>query len=757
MKFDITNIPAELHHLKRWVCWKAVHNEKGKITKIPINALTGKNAMSNNPETWTDMIGAYASVEKYNLDGIGFMLGDGYFGVDLDDCSQELKNEFIEAIQSYTEESQSGKGIHIIAKGYLPKGKRRTKGVEMYDSNRFFVMTGKKLGNFNIIDATEKVIPIYNKYLSEKEVVEAEVVEQEKVSLTDNDVLLKAQNSKNGIQFKLLFDGQWETLNFPSQSEADLSLCKLLAFWTGKDFNQMDRLFRMSGLYRDKWDRKQSGTTYGNITIKNAISNTKSIFSPRTQQDESSLFVNSKTGEVSYTSQVNYELNDTGNAQRLVDRYGSVIRYNFENKNWKIWNGRYWQNDITKQIKNYAEVIINEMKIQAFQSEDENDRRSQLKNVQRAFSSSGKEAFLKEAQHLEGIPSVNGDFDRHDYLFNAKNGIIDLKTGKILEHKKDLQLSMFVNIDYLTTKQPTRWLQFLNEIFLGDQELIRYIQKSIGYTLTGSIKEQSLFILYGDGSNGKTVFLDIMSKILGDYAVNAQVETILERRGGSNYTSDLARLKGARFVTTGENNEGSKLNEGLIKQLTGGEQITARFLYGTEFEFYPNFKLWIATNHKPIVRGTDTGIWRRIKAIPFRYKVDEKSRDKDLIQKLESELPYILSWAVEGCLAWQEEGLELPKVIKESIQEYKNEMDIISTFLLEECEYVAEWETNANNIYTEYEKWAKQSNEHLMSKTKFGRELTKRFIKEKRSYGMVYKGIRLKKDNKSYVYKKFEV
>lgn len=756
MRYDIANIPAELHHLKQWVCWKAVKNEKGKITKIPVNPNNGKNAMSNNPETWTDMMGAVVAVDKFGLDGIGFMLENGYFGVDLDDCDNDLKNEFIDHMQSYTEVSQSGNGIHIICKGKLPKGKRRTKGIEMYDNNRFFVMTGNKIGNYAIVDGTDKIKQLHDKYLTDKKEEEVEtVIVNERIVLNDNDILLKAQNSKNGLQFKLLFDGQWETLNYPSQSEADLGLANLLAFWTGKDFEQMDRLFRMSGLYRDKWDRRQSGTTYGAITLQTAINNCKTIFS-KSHSDETNVYVNSKTGEVSYGLQVDYELNDSGNAQRMVDRYSGYIKYNYENKMWRIWNGRFWQNDVTRQVKNYAEVIINEMKVQAFQAEDEYDRKQKMKNVQKAFSSNGKEAMLKEAQHLEGIPCVNNDFDNQDFMLNVENGVVDLINGKLLEHDKKYMMSKFTPIVYDDSHEPEQWLKFLNQIFLGDQELIRFIQKAVGYTLTGSIREQALFILYGDGSNGKTVFLDIISRLMGDYAVNTQVETILERKSGSNYTSDLARLKGARFVTTGENNEGSKLNEGLVKQLTGGEQITARFLYGTEFEFYPNFKLWLATNHKPIIRGTDTGIWRRIMAIPFRLKVAEKDRDKNLIFKLEQELPQILAWAVEGCLLWQKEQLEPPTAIRESTQEYKNEMDIISTFI-EDCCSIEDWETNANDLYSEYEQWAKSSNEFVMSKTKFGRELAKKFEKERKSYGVVYKGVRLLKDSPAYIYKKYDV
>lgn len=760
MKVSIKNIPAELHHLKQWVCWRKGTDDKGRVTKIPVNPHTGGNAMVNNESTWSDMMDAVVAASRYDLAGIGFILTNGYFGIDLDDCSVELRNEFIEGMQSYTEISQSGNGIHIICKGALPEGPRRRGGIEMYDKDRFFVMTGNVVGNYDIADCSQRVLPLYEKYLLNKEKPKTQSkseVFHKPVNLTDNDVLKKAQSAKNGTQFKMLYDGQWEDLNYPSQSEADLALCNLLAFWCNKNEEQMDRLFRMSGLYRDKWDRKQSGTTYGAITIQTAVTNAKSVYTSA-HHDERSITVNAKTGEVSFQRKVNYELNDTGNAQRFVDRYAGFVRFNFENKYWMIWNGKYWGVDVTHQIKSYAEVIIDDMKVEAFQEEDENTRKVKFANVQRAYSSRGKENLLKEAMHQQNIPCVNDDFDNLPMFLNVNNGIINLETGELLEHSKEFMMKSIVDVDYdPDAKPPEKWINFLDEILLGDKELIYFIQKAIGYTLTGSIKEQCLFICHGDGDNGKSVFTIILSRLLGDYAVNAQVDTLLEKRGQSTNTSDLARLKGARFVTTGENNEGAKLNEGLVKQMTGGEKITARFLYGTEFEFHPEYKIWISTNHKPIIRGTDKGIWRRINAIPFNFKVQEKDKDKDLIFKLAEELPQIMKWAVEGCLAWQREGLEQPPSIVQSTQEYKNEMDVINTFIEEAILNIDDWETPAGEVYKVYEKWAKDSNEYVMSLTKFGKELAKKYEKVRRSHGVVYKGMQLRKDNPAYVFQKHNV
>lgn len=757
MHYDITKIPAELHHLKQWVCWKKVPLENGKATKKPINPITNDLASVSNPNTWTDMMGAIIGAEQYGLDGIGFVLENGYFGVDLDDCTEELKQEFIDQLRSYTELSQSGKGIHIICKGEIAKS-ARTKGVEIYKGGRFFVMTGNTINDYEIEDCSDRILPLYEKYILEKkkpQVQEAQVLEittQEAIQLTDQDLLFKAMNSRNGQQFKMLFDGNWSALNYPSQSEADMAFCNLLAFWSGKDRNQMDRLMRMSGLHRDKWDRKQTGTTYGWITIDNAIANCKTIYS-RTHTDETKVLVNANTGAVDVINEGQYDLNDTGNALRFVDKFEGKIKYNRESKQWLIWNGKWWQYDIMGKINIFADLMINEMKLEAQHIDDEKLRKETLGNIKKAFSNNGKRDFLAMANYQGSIPCITTDFDKHDFLLNTESGVVDLTTGEIKDHNKEYLMNKIVPYEVDITNEPKMWLKFLDQIFQGDQELIHYIHKAVGYTLTGSIREQCLFLAYGEGSNGKSVFLDVLSRMLGDYAMNAQVETLLERKfGTSSYTSDLARLKGARFTTTGENNEGSKINEGLIKQLTGGEKITARFLYAQEFEFYPNFKIWLATNHKPIIRGSDAGIWRRIISIPFLYKVPDHQRDKDLVYKLQEEIPQILGWAVKGCLLWQKEGLKLPSTIEKSNKDYQNEMDIISIFLDENAEMIPDATTSAKEIYQEYEQWAKVSNEWVMSSTKFGRELAKRFEKQRRNYGWVYIGIRLNKNDPKYVY-----
>ena len=751
MSYD--KIPQELKDLEQWVCWKGIINEKGKISKIPINPKTGGGAMSNNPATWSDFQTALKAAETLKLQGVGFVFDEGYFGVDLDNATDELKQEFITKLQSYTEISVSGNGIHIICRGKLPDGSRRKGKIEMYDTRRFFVMTGNAIGDFPIRDGTEAIKELHTKYVVDKEPTKYMVnLQQTRTELTDDEVIRKASNSKNGNLFTLLLQGNWEGLSYQSQSEADMAFCNMLAFWTGKNKTQMDRIVRMSGLYREKWDNKHGKATYGEMTLDNAIAKTLNTYDPN--RDSKEVNYNATTGEVNIQSTDKYDTNDTGNAKRIVGKFGTNLRFNFENKQWMLWSGKQWIPDVKNQIKTMAEMVAQDMKQEALTQDDKELQKAMLKNTERALSTNGKEAMIKEAQHIEQIPCINQDFDRNPMLVNTESGIVDLKTGETKPHDKNLMQSKIIHqvIDQTT---PQLWLKFLGEIFNNDDELIRFIQKAVGYTLTGSIQEQCMFILYGDGANGKSVFLEILATLMGDYAVNAQVDTILSKKGvGTNANSDLARLKGARMVTTSEPNEGSKFNEGLIKQITGGDRITARFLYGKEFEFHPEFKLWLATNYKPVIRGTDMGIWRRIRLIPFEMKFTKEKQDKMLAQKLLKELPQILNWAITGALLWQKEGLESPTSVEAATKDYKNEMDIINTFVDECCQIVKNYETPAKEVYDEYANWSKQGNEYLMSLTRFGKELGKRFEKRKTRTGIVYVGLRLSKHDTTYIYKK---
>lgn len=724
MQTKIENIPDELKLIPQWVCWK-------NGDKVPRNPHTGKNAMSNNSATWGTIEQAQKACEQYGFDGLGFMFANGYFGVDLDHCldNTDFVDEFVETLQSYAEISRSKSGIHIICKGKLPQGGRRKGGIEMYDSGRYFICTGDIYNpNFTqVADCTESIKILHNKYLPSDE-LKFEPRKFEPIELDDQEIIDKAMSCRTGYLFDNLYSGHWQG-TFPSQSEADLAFCNQLAFWTQKNPVQMDRIFRSSGLMRDKWDKKRGGQTYGYITINKAIANCIDVYEPTRYSDEKdlalALFRDGRVG--AEEPRKLYDMTDTGNAHRLVDKFGNVLRYSYNRKKWFYWDGKIWRPDERGEIKKLADIICDDIKREAFMEQDEKTQADMLKWANKTASSKGKESMIKEAQHLEKIPVLPDDFDKHTDYLNCQNGIINLRNGELIPHDSTYMMSKICSSDYdLTGEKPKMWLSFLDDVTNHNKDLQDYIQKCIGYSISGSNREQCAYFLYGMGNNGKSTFLDTIADLIGGYASNTQPETVMMKKwGDTGASSDVARLKSARFVSCEEPTEGVRLNEGLLKQLTGGSKVTCRFLYGDEFEYTPEFKIWMATNHKPIIRGTDVGIWRRIKLIPFEVNIPQQKVDKTLKYKLRKEFPQILRWAVDGCIKWQQEGITEPKCVQDAIKDYKVEMDLLASFM-EQCiviDYECKDKVMASDLFRLYSKWAKTNNEYEMSSKKFFRDI----------------------------------
>lgn len=371
------------------------------------------------------------------------------------------------------------------------------------------------------------------------------------------------------------------------------------------------------------------------------------------------------------------------------------------------------------------------------------------KHLKRSRNNAGKEAMMREIKH--NVAVLPEEFDGEDMLFNAQNGYVDLASGTLNNHDITKMFTRISNAEYTDKVDCPRWGLFLEQIFDGDKELIHYIQKAVGYSLTASTKEQVMFILYGNGRNGKSVFLDIVSEIMGTYAKSMQADSLMVKKGGSGgHNEDIARLDGARMVTSSEPNEGVRLDEGLIKQLTGGDSVSASFKGGHVFDYKPKYKLWLATNHKPIIRGNDDGIWRRLPLIPFTVQIPLDKVDKNLTEKLRIELPGIFNWAVEGCLMWQREGLKPPTGIQQATMEYRKEMDVIGGFIDECCTTGPGYAIGATDLFKAYDKWARDMNEHPFSQTQFGKKIADRYEKKKSDGRMRYVGIDLKKEFREF-------
>lgn len=761
-------IPEELKELNQWCCFK--FQQRGeKLTKIPIDAKTGKAGKSNEEDTWADFDTALEAIEKYNLDGLGFYFKEPYFGIDIDDVQGEIHrfltdqhednivSEFIEMMCSYAEVSPSGKGIHIIVKGDLPKGGRRKGKVEMYDTGRFFTMTGNHIGGYlHIADDSDhgKINYLHSKYIAKSEVSEKHTTELKGSGsdLSEEEIIRIASNSKNGMRFKLFLEGGWEQF-YDSQSEADMAFANDLAFWTNRDFNKMDSMFRNSSLYREKWDRKQNNATYGIETLNKAIADCSNAFVPRERDEDFNLYL--LEDSVEKINRKFYSYDDTGNAQRFKDAYGEVIRYSYIRKEWYFYDGKIWIVDQEGKIKTLADSTIEKMKDEPIyvpkDADPEEIEKAFNKHVKAARSSRGKISMLKETEHL--LPIKPEEFDADKTLFNVQNGYLDLRSGKLMPHAKDKFFTKVSNVEYTDKIDCPLWLDFLDTIFDHDQDLIDYMQRAVGYSLSGSTEEQVMFVLFGNGRNGKSVFLDIITEMFGNYSTNIQPQTIMVKQQSGGANSDIARLDGARLVTTTEPNEGSRLDEGLVKQLTGGDRVTARFLYGSEFDFEPELKLWMATNHKPVIRGTDDGIWRRMAIVPFTVQIPAEKVDKQLKNKLKRELTAILNWAVEGYQLWKIRGLDEPKVIVDQRKEYQTEMDSIEAFIEECCIRQEGHSVQSKIIYQAYRDWASANGQYMMSSTKFGREMGNKFPKIKSSGVIKYSGLHIVPENANAPYR----
>ncbi len=423
---------------------------------------------------------------------------------------------------------------------------------------------------------------------------------------------------------------------------------------------------------------------------------------------------------------------DLGNAKRLVDRWGDRIRYFAAKGKWLVWDDTRWQPDETGGVMRAAKETILNLYTKAKDKALDADSRKEL--VRWAIASETRsrlESMVSLARTEKKIIARAEDLDRDGWLLNCNNCTIDLRTGKARDHNPADMITRRIPVTHDPKAKAPMWLKFLRRIMGDDAEMVEFLQRAVGYTLTGDVGEQCLFFTFGYGRNGKSTFVETLLKLLGEYAIKTPTETLMvrDRKGPSN---DLARLYGMRVVVAKELDEGQRFDEAMIKDLTGGDKIPARFLYQEYIEFSPTHKLWIYGNHKPVVRGSDFGIWRRIKLIPFAVTISEAERDPALPWKLEAELPGILNWAIEGCLKWQRDGIGSPKAIADATEEYRDEMDILGEFLRECTAAAPDGRVHASTLYNVYISWCAQWGERAMSKRAFGLRLKERGYKQYR-------------------------
>jgi len=422
---------------------------------------------------------------------------------------------------------------------------------------------------------------------------------------------------------------------------------------------------------------------------------------------------------------------DLGNAERLVRLFGDQIKY-VPQWGWLVWDGKRWVRDHNGQrIMELAQETVRQIYREAAETHDPEERTKLAKWAIASESRQRISAMIELAAPM--CLASPEDFDADDWLLNLSNGVLDLRTLTLMPHNPELRLTKLAPVTYDPNADCPRWKAFLNRIFNGNERLIRFVQRAVGYSLTGSTREQCLFFLHGIGANGKSTFLEVIRSLLGDYAATAEFSTFVADRKNS-VRNDIARLHSARLVTAIEVGEGKRLAEELIKTLTGGDTVTARYLYREYFEFKPRFKVWLAANYKPEIRGTDWAIWRRIRLIPFTVTIPPEEQIPDLAEQLKGELSGILNWALEGLKDWLANGLQPPPEVTEATEAYRAEMDIVGLFVQDACDLDPKAVTPSRELYEAFREWAHENGYEPLGQTAFGRRLAAKGFQNGRAY-----------------------
>lgn len=755
------NIPLVMRDSSRWLGWRwEADIAAGKWNKPPIDICRDRKGSSTNAATWCDFPTALSAAESSFVDGIGFALGDGFCGVDFDNCRNRATGiiaadvqAYIARLNTYGEVSPSGEGAKLIQLGTLPKGGRAHGQVEMYDGGRYFTVTGHRLDGCPIE---------LSRNAAALAAVHQELIEAHKnvnqcrhdSRLDDRELALAALEALSAARADDYHD--WLLVGMALHA-ADSGLLDAWDTWSQKSDKYA------AGCCAPKWQSfNGSAVGLGSLihwarqdgwTPPRAQSRTKKT---RTWENAAARAEDNGSGE----RFIPRPSTDLGNAERFVSQHGSRVRYVATWDKWLCWDGTRWRIDLTREVwrmaKKTVRSIYGEVAKVAKAPEASRDDLQEL--TEWAKASERRErigALLALAANEEVVAIDHTALDADPWLLNCTNGTLDLRTGELRPHDPADLLTKSTNIEYpIEPGEDTPiWDEFLESTFLANGELIRFLQRMIGYAAAGVIQEHVLAILWGTGSNGKSTFLNAILDSLGDYGFQAPQGFLMVKRGATHPT-ELTDLFGARFVSIAETQDGQRLDEGLVKMLTGGERIRARRMREDFWEFAPTHTPFLATNYKPVVRGGDYGIWRRLKLIPFTAMFVDPTeaaehpgaplKDRELAVKLKAETGGILKWIVAGCLAWQREGLNPPQAVVGATKAYKEESDTFKTWIDDQCEVYpgAEWKASA--AFKSYRDWCEETGEKSVSKNKFAEKVEEAGFERlpRRATGNFYGGFR---------------
>lgn len=761
------NIPDELRALPQWVLWKAENN-----TKVPYQA-GGRKAKNNTPTTWTNYETAKAAAPQFTGIGFVFSESDPYVGIDLDDCIEndqvaDWAREILETFDSYSEVSPSGHGIKIWIKGDIDHA-IKTKQIEIYPHKRFFTMTGWH------VDGTPKTIRNVNGELAAL----AARLKPEEEPPPQGDFSTRASSRKyleRWANYKIDFavervrealDGEKHNTRYamgrllgglvphglatedsieralfdanPPKTQAQRSERKTIRdgirAGTSRPLDlppEPDQpVFNSAGFACcPKHEKILEPANNGNgWKCRTRDGSSESGWCPFWWDGDGYTLpksVDPETGEVTETNGapdilLNANRSDEGNAECLEVLKGEDLRFCHTRQKWLVWDGSRWAIDEMGYSRRAMVDTVRARYLAAIGIPDATARQKFAAWCIGAENAGKIESALKSAMTRSMLKTIIDQWDADPMLAAAKGATIDLRAVVHRSVRRDDYLTMQLGATYNPEADCPRWRQFLEEVFNNDVELIAFFQRAVGYSLTGDVREQKIFLLHGGGANGKSTLLKVLSDLFGGYADNASFETF-DANKRNEASNDLAKLRGKRFVTVIETEEGKRLAEAKVKSVTGNDMITCRFLYAEYFSYYPTYKVWLAMNHLPVIRGTDNGIWRRINIIPFNQSFIGRE-DKTLQEALDSELDGILQWALEGLRAWHSRGLDPPEIVIKAVENYRGDSDQIGRWVNDRCVLIPGLFLPSGKGYEDYKKWCTENGEEPISQNKWSRRL----------------------------------
>ena len=766
-KVNFVNIPQELKQNASFCVWR-YEKRNGTKTKVPYNPKTREMARVNDPSTFADFGTAMKAYALGGWDGIGYRVSEGIGAIDIDHCIREdgSLNDVAASVlgiftDSYFERSPSGSGL----RGFFRLSpdfaydktvyyvNNRKHGLEMYlpgTTHRFVTVTGDVYKPGAVARNDEALQTVLDTFMKRTKPVSGSSVEPCSY-LSDDQVIEHACKSESGEKFKALYEGNW-TDGYDSQSDADMALVSMLAFWCGNVEEQIDRIFRTSGLFRDKWDRRTGDATYGQITIRNAVATNGTIYIPVRDADsaeeefddlddateEHAAFspdlshVTLTLEEMQPHTNPRYGREEIGIGNAFADYFKPIARFNANRGIWYVYDGTVWQPDEGNlAVMELAKNLADKLYVFAISIKDEDTRKRYIERVKKLQYRKNRKTMVEDAKSVFPVP--NKVFDRNTDLFNCRNGTLNLNTGEFRAHDPRDFLTLMSGITYDPDATCPRWDQFITEVMCGDNALAVYLQKSLGYALTGDTYLECMFILYGATSrNGKGTTMETFLKIMGDYGKTSNPEMLSTKFGNANASGpseEIARLAGVRFVNISEPEKKITFNAALVKRMTGNDTLNARFLHENSFDFKPNFKIFINTNYLPNVSDMTLFDSGRLKIIPFKRHFEEAEQDKGLKSHFaeDKNLSGIFNWCLEGYRMFRAQQLMDTQAVLDATKEYRQDSDRIGQFIEAWLDEGPELEELSSKVYSVYCHWCRDYNYNAENVKNFKTAMEKRF------------------------------